>query len=93
MLDGKENDGGEWKLVCSVVGKVLKGPTSSPPGVLLYLLSTLDTNALAETRLRGCFIHYGGVAAHLNDRLPTGCWRWICHQKRKAKGPVTSEVN
>lgn len=28
----KANDGGEWKLVCSVVGKVLKGPNSSPPG-------------------------------------------------------------
>lgn len=40
-----------------------------------------------------CFIHYGGVVAHSNDRLLTDCWLLICHQKRKAKGPVTSEVN
>lgn len=38
MLDGKENDGGEWKLVCSVVGKVLRGPTSSPPRSLVLAL-------------------------------------------------------
>lgn len=35
---GKKSDGGEWKLLVLSRGKVLKGPTSSPPGSLELVL-------------------------------------------------------
>lgn len=49
-LDEKENDGGEWKGVCSVLGKVLKGLTSSPLRSLVLALNLIHIHSHSHTR-------------------------------------------
>lgn len=91
MLDGKENDG-EWKRVCSVLGKVLKGPTSSPLGLLVLALQLRHKRAGRDTcvelfySLEWCRSTSGRQAA-----------RWLqtfdLPLAKKSKSPVASEVN
>lgn len=52
MLDEKENDGGEWKGVCSVFGKVLKGLTSSPLRSLVLALNLTHIHSHSHTHTR-----------------------------------------
>lgn len=52
------------ETIGSVVGKVLKGPTPSPLGALVL---ALHLRHKCPSRVWGCFVHYGGVAAHSTD--------------------------